>query len=214
MLDKKFHVFFRCHVASTGFFDWYPRSVLDRSIPLIMAMVDIAAEEAYLLGWRVDARDHEVKRKQICKESYIIDIRCVWIRVEIVKSCQELQDLKKKHAKHLHSTTIQRSILKNDISGLHKIWLFIIGEVSHRFCDLWGTTSIYAESDFVAPVLAPGRWESGKNGCHPDFRWAFFSGFCCEAHQPWRSSLATLPHLSWKLRGFVMWKSSPEVQIH
>lgn len=84
-----------------------------------MAMVDIAAEEAYLLGWRVDARDHEVTRKHICQESYIIDIRCVWIRVEIVKNCQELQDLKKKHAKHVNSTTIQLSILKNDISGLH-----------------------------------------------------------------------------------------------
>ena len=34
----------------------HPRSVLDRSIPLIMAMVDIAAEEAYLLKENRSAR--------------------------------------------------------------------------------------------------------------------------------------------------------------
>ena len=118
---------------------------------------------------RVDARDHEVTTKtdSASKVSYLTSDVCIW--VEIVKRCQELQDLKKKkHAKHPKSTTIRRyeifpmtfwDFTRFDCLGeaSHRFWWW--DSLPNRFWTTWGAASIYAESNFVAPVLAPGRWQ-------------------------------------------------------
>ena len=116
-----------------------------------------------LVGVQGTLRDHEVTTKtdSASKVSYLTSDVCIW--VEIVKRCQELQDLKKKkHAKHPKSTTIRRY----EIFPM-TFWDFTrfdcLGEASHRFCR-WDSL--------------PNRFKKKDLRRSFDLRWIWF---CCSS---------------------------------